>query len=746
MPRRVTLTFEDGGQAVYEGVPDAVTPEQVVARAARDFSDRKLTAIDGGRGPKPQEPQLFQPSEVGMGEALARAAVAAPYAASRAVAMPAYGAATLAEQVVNLFRDEPSSGLSDLVARTFLDPATRTIEAGAPKPSEAFTGPAEAVYKGVTGLGDVIGQLALGGGPAGASRQAVAALPAVAARGGASTAPTITSEVMRAFTPEALAVAPMAARAGSERTGALSGAGVSPEVAVLGGLLDALNAEIGGILPLSAGSSLPTGAARAISRGAQGAGSGVVTAEAQRGAQNLLMEATGQDPRLQAPFSGVEAGAQAIPATVLAMLFGGRVPPRGAPDRAGLGYTPPDPGAEAAAGLAADFERFRPILEANGITDPAHPGAPLAIGALRVREARQAEAAAQAAEAAGARYQEPPPAGRQPAEVIYAPPPVDLDPTTGGTAARPAINPADRGPIIGKLATEGALTAERVQAGRDFAVAGKQRERKVEALDEANLRGEQRDLRDVSAAGTADAAGTAATAPESFTFFRPVVRNGQMVSGERVEPMGEPFTVKSGKKQVLMQSVRFVDREGQPEMPVPAKELKDFARPAAPRFAQDIASRTVEPRRGVGEETLSRTETGAPRRAAQRVGARSQYGDYIPAEPEAPAPEPGGREGRDVTDLAFERVGQARPEALPPPGGDRLPAPPAGPRRLEGPASRAGERTLPPEARNMAVKVKITDAETGRVREVELGAERAIGVLDEQITNLKALLDCLRSP
>src|SRR3990167_8734056 len=49
MPRTVTITFDDGGQHVYNNVPDTITPEQITERAAGEFQGRRLTAIDGGK-------------------------------------------------------------------------------------------------------------------------------------------------------------------------------------------------------------------------------------------------------------------------------------------------------------------------------------------------------------------------------------------------------------------------------------------------------------------------------------------------------------------------------------------------------------------------------------------------------------------------------------------------------------------------------------------------------------------------
>lgn len=48
MPRDITVTFEDGSTHVYRGAPDAVTPEQVSQRAAKEFG-KAVTALDGGR-------------------------------------------------------------------------------------------------------------------------------------------------------------------------------------------------------------------------------------------------------------------------------------------------------------------------------------------------------------------------------------------------------------------------------------------------------------------------------------------------------------------------------------------------------------------------------------------------------------------------------------------------------------------------------------------------------------------------
>ena len=47
MPRKVTLTFEDGSQHIYDEVPDSVKPTDIESRAAKQFADRKLVSIKG---------------------------------------------------------------------------------------------------------------------------------------------------------------------------------------------------------------------------------------------------------------------------------------------------------------------------------------------------------------------------------------------------------------------------------------------------------------------------------------------------------------------------------------------------------------------------------------------------------------------------------------------------------------------------------------------------------------------------
>lgn len=54
MPRSVTVTFADGSSHVYNGVPDNAQPQDVIARAAKDFGGQQIAHLDGGK-PAPDQ-------------------------------------------------------------------------------------------------------------------------------------------------------------------------------------------------------------------------------------------------------------------------------------------------------------------------------------------------------------------------------------------------------------------------------------------------------------------------------------------------------------------------------------------------------------------------------------------------------------------------------------------------------------------------------------------------------------------
>lgn len=79
MPRDITVTFEDGSQAVYKNAPDNVTPEAATARAKRDYG-LNVVSLDGGRAtraaPTEEAPPVTSPMGEDFGSAIT--AVAGP--------------------------------------------------------------------------------------------------------------------------------------------------------------------------------------------------------------------------------------------------------------------------------------------------------------------------------------------------------------------------------------------------------------------------------------------------------------------------------------------------------------------------------------------------------------------------------------------------------------------------------------------------------------------------------------------
>lgn len=75
MPRNVTVTFADGTQHVYQGVPDDATPAQVEKRAIQESGGKRVTALDGGSG-APSNPTDTPGSPANVAEHQARLAQA----------------------------------------------------------------------------------------------------------------------------------------------------------------------------------------------------------------------------------------------------------------------------------------------------------------------------------------------------------------------------------------------------------------------------------------------------------------------------------------------------------------------------------------------------------------------------------------------------------------------------------------------------------------------------------------------
>ena len=64
MSRTVTLTFQDGSEAVYKNVPDSVTPEQVAAQARSDYGQEPIEIDGGGMGQPERKAKIIGASAV----------------------------------------------------------------------------------------------------------------------------------------------------------------------------------------------------------------------------------------------------------------------------------------------------------------------------------------------------------------------------------------------------------------------------------------------------------------------------------------------------------------------------------------------------------------------------------------------------------------------------------------------------------------------------------------------------------
>lgn len=72
MSRTVTVTFDDGSTQPYAGIPDSVTPDDVITRAEKDFPSRRVVSLDGHR--KRVEPPA-PPSNVSVSSDVAQSIV-----------------------------------------------------------------------------------------------------------------------------------------------------------------------------------------------------------------------------------------------------------------------------------------------------------------------------------------------------------------------------------------------------------------------------------------------------------------------------------------------------------------------------------------------------------------------------------------------------------------------------------------------------------------------------------------------
>lgn len=157
MPRDITVTFEDGSSHVYKGAPDAITPEQVAARAAKDFG-KTVTHLDGGnRSYSDASPQTSERAGYAIKDIPRQVGLTARYGLEGVAQLADTFAAPIREFVVN-----PAARLLGL-------PAARSLTAEAGRAADAVGLPAPQTPDERV-IGDAARTMAGAGGMAGASR------------------------------------------------------------------------------------------------------------------------------------------------------------------------------------------------------------------------------------------------------------------------------------------------------------------------------------------------------------------------------------------------------------------------------------------------------------------------------------------------------------------------------------------------------------------------------------------------
>lgn len=451
--------------------------------------------------------------------------------------------------------------------------------------------------------------------------------------------PSLTNALTRAWA----GAQPMAARAGAERRAKAKELGAGDLAATNAGLAAYANLTAQGMAPMG----MPGGVAKRV---ATGATVNPVLDVGGRALENVVNAPSGA-PQLQHDLTDL---GQLITSSVLgAGMHGALGAPRApgfqaprdiAADRAAF-----DAGTGEAQARTADFARFRPILEANGITDPDSVAAQMAINALRAREARAAEAeAARALEATPIspdemRVRE---SGKPPAVI-----PVDSQ------------GRADAGQIgtkAGVLSAGGTKAATEKQAGQAFDLAARR-----QGQADADLANRDEIGPDYQGGGSAAHGGR----------FDQGVREVTLL-GERPVTIMESGVGRNGDQTII----GYEGPDGKMHaQAVPTASLKTYRVPVNQRMAQDFVSRSSTPPDGVGTETMAGEKM--PRRSTDRIagdeigGQTTAYNprqadrgpDAIGGEVLPPEPQPGGplapRRGATVAGEA-SRAAEAVPARL----------------------------------------------------------------------------------
>lgn len=117
MPRQVTVTFADGTQHVYQGVPDDATPDSVTARAQKEFG-KAIVNIDGGRKEQTTLAQDFGRSAASLADVGLNAVTGTLDMLAYPLARAYYGMSMPHEQAAARAKQETTSP-KDVVGRAF---------------------------------------------------------------------------------------------------------------------------------------------------------------------------------------------------------------------------------------------------------------------------------------------------------------------------------------------------------------------------------------------------------------------------------------------------------------------------------------------------------------------------------------------------------------------------------------------------------------------------------------------------
>ena len=132
MARNVTVYFADGSRHEYQGVPDDAMPEQIAARAGRDFQGKQIRHLERAPAPEPERTlggytkEAFKgliPGLVGLGEtAITGAASLLPEEAEQAVRKPVEEFATGVRETF-----APAPGYEDTTVRKISEAVGSTL-------------------------------------------------------------------------------------------------------------------------------------------------------------------------------------------------------------------------------------------------------------------------------------------------------------------------------------------------------------------------------------------------------------------------------------------------------------------------------------------------------------------------------------------------------------------------------------------------------------------------------------------